>query len=356
MGRADGNRGLRDLVQHRRSNASLCLREQPLRPRQHDPGRLEHRSRSAARADQRIRRRVHSLRRARRADSRGFRSALVDLADPAMLIAVQGILLAVGALPVFWLGRKHLSSEHSAALFAFSYLLYLPVQYSALNDFHPVTLAIPFLLFAIWYADENRLLPFLIFAILAASTKEEIPLAVAGLAVWFAIRHRRWLMGAAVAGGAVLWTVVAIGLVIPHYSPSGANPFSGRYAAVGDSPRALATTIVTDPAEIAEQMAEPRDRAYLLSLFAPYAFLSAGAPLLLLPAIPGTSGQFTLGILVSDVDAVSIRKRDRPIRRRGRSLRPTPGRKTIPQVSTSAPAPRVDGLPDGRTRSAFALG
>ena len=76
--------------------------------------------------------------------------------SPAMLLTVQAGAVALGALPVFWLARKHLASERAALGFALAYLLYPAVQWLTLNEFHPVALATPFLLFALWYLDEGN--------------------------------------------------------------------------------------------------------------------------------------------------------------------------------------------------------
>src|SRR3954454_16564527 len=119
--------------------------------------------------------------------------------SPHMLLAVQAILIALGALPVFWLARKHLDSEAAATGFGLAYLLFPATQWLTLNEFHPVALACPFLLFAVWYLDEDRLLPFSLFALLAMLTKEEIPLVVAGMGVSYAVTRRR-RVGAAIAG------------------------------------------------------------------------------------------------------------------------------------------------------------
>ena len=41
-----------------------------------------------------------------------------------MLLVAQAVAVALGALPVFWLARKHLGSERAALGFALAYLLY----------------------------------------------------------------------------------------------------------------------------------------------------------------------------------------------------------------------------------------
>src|SRR5207253_5441046 len=111
--------------------------------------------------------------------------------SPDVLLLAQAAALALGALPVFWLGRKHLGTERAGLGVALAYLLYPPVQWLALNEFHAVALACPLLLGAFWYLDEGRLLPFALFAAAACTTKEEIGLVVAGFGAWYLLGPRR---------------------------------------------------------------------------------------------------------------------------------------------------------------------
>ena len=41
-----------------------------------------------------------------------------------MLLVAQAVAIALGALPVFWLARKHLCHQRAALGFALAYLLY----------------------------------------------------------------------------------------------------------------------------------------------------------------------------------------------------------------------------------------
>src|SRR5205085_3907462 len=119
--------------------------------------------------------------------------------SPEMLLVLQAVAVAAGAFPVFSLARKHLGSDRAALGFALAYLLLPAVQWLTLNEFHPVALATPLLLFAFWYLDEDRLVPFAICAVLACACKEEIPLVVAGFGIWYALSRRRYRPGAAIA-------------------------------------------------------------------------------------------------------------------------------------------------------------
>lgn len=206
--------------------------------------------------------------------------------DASLLLVVQAVAVALGAMPVFLLARKHLGSEWAGTGFALLYLLYPPTLWLTLDDFHPVAFATPLLLAAIWFLDEERLLPFAIAAAAAALTKEQVGLAVGALGVWYAIAHRRRLAGALIACAGVAVAVLALAVVVPHYAPAGSSPFESRYRAVGGSPLGIVRTAASHPLRVAGAAVEGRDLAYVRDLLLPLLGLPLLAPLLAATALP----------------------------------------------------------------------
>ena len=204
--------------------------------------------------------------------------------SPAMLLTVQAIAVALGALPVFWLARKHLGSERAAVGFAVAYLLYPAVEWLTLNEFHPVALATPLLLFALWYLDADRLVPFAAFAFAAALCKEQIPLVVAAFGIWYALARREWAPGLAIAVIGVAGTAISIGLVVPHFNEGASSAFYGRYDEVGGSPGGILRTALTDPGKLLAVAFDERGLDYLAALVLPLALLCLASPLVLLAA------------------------------------------------------------------------
>ena len=216
--------------------------------------------------------------------------------SPAMLLVVQAVVVALGALPAFWLARKHLNSERLGTLFALVYLLYAPVQWLPLDEFHPVAFACPLLLFAVWYLDEERLAAALPFLALAVLTKEEVPLVVAALGIWYALARGQRIAGAALAVAGTAVGAFYLAVVIPHFREGAAPAFYDRYDAVGGSPTGILETAFTDPLVLVRAVTEGRDLAYLLQLALPLAAAFVVAPLMLLPALPELAAN-----LLSDV-------------------------------------------------------
>ncbi len=204
---------------------------------------------------------------------------------PELLLTVQAAAVAAGALPVFWLARRHLRSEPAALGFALAYLLYPPLQWATLSEFHPVVLACPLLLYALWFLDGDRLLPFAAFAAVAVLAKEEIPLVVAGAGIWYGVSRRRWLLGASIAAAGIALTVLAVEVVVPHYAEH-PSAFFGRYDEVGGSPAGVVKEALTDPLHVLSVALDGDGLRYLVALLAPLAALPALAPLALLVAAP----------------------------------------------------------------------
>ena len=220
--------------------------------------------------------------------------------DPSILLVAQAAIVALGALPVFWLARKHLGSQRAALGFALAYLLYPPVQWLVLDDFHAVALACPFLLFAFWYLDEDRLGAFAVFGVLAALTKEEVGFAVAGLGLWYALARGQRRTGLAIAAAGTAVSLLAILVVLPAFS-EGESDFYRRYGEVGGSPGGIAETAVTDPLRLLEVAFDATGVGYLARLAAPLA-LALLAPLALLPAVP----ELAINLLSSTPTQTSI--------------------------------------------------
>jgi uncharacterized membrane protein len=206
--------------------------------------------------------------------------------SPLTLAAVQVAAVALGAVPVFWLGRRHLESEGMAALLALAYLAYPWIAWSAVDTFHPVTLAIPLFLFCIWFLEDDRLVPFALCAVPAALTGELMGATIAALGIWYALARGRRLAGAAIALGGAAWTWFALAVIVPAFAKGGESIFYGAYERVGGTPWGLLRTTVTDPGAIVAEATGSHDLLYVALLGAPLCGLFLLAPGLAAVALP----------------------------------------------------------------------
>jgi uncharacterized membrane protein len=205
--------------------------------------------------------------------------------SPLMLALAQVAVVALGALPVFWLGRRHLGSERHAGVLALAYLTYPWVATSAVGAIHPVTFAITFLLFAVWALDSDRLVPFAFFAALTMSTGELMGLPILGLGVWYALARGRRLAGSLIAFAGLAWSLLAVHVIVSHFRGDD-SVYYGFYDEVGGSPAGVVRTLFTDPGAVLGALTEAHDFVYLVWLGLPLLFLFLLFPGLAAVALP----------------------------------------------------------------------
>jgi len=211
--------------------------------------------------------------------------------SPMALALAQIAVVSLGALPIFWLARKRLESERLAGILALAYLAYPWVATSAYGAIHPVTFAITFLLFCVWFLETDRLVPFAVFALLTMSTGELMGLPVMALGIWFAFGFGRRPAGAAIAAAGFAWTAFALLVVVPHYR-TGDNQFFGFYDQIGGTPQGVLRTAFTHPWTLLGALVEGNDVAYLFWLTVPLLglfFLSPGLAAVATPQLLANS-------------------------------------------------------------------
>jgi len=218
---------------------------------------------------------------------------------PLTLAAVQIAACALGALPVFWLGRRHLGSEKAAALIALSYLAYPWLAWTTLDAMHPVTLAIPLFLFAIWFLDSERIWAFALCAVLIVATGELMGLTLACLGLWYWLSRGHRRAGIVIACAGLAWTIICLKLVIPHFWGE-ESQFYGYFASIGGSPEGVLRTAVTDPGSIVKALVTGRDLLYVVLLAAPL-----GASFLLTPALAAVAIPYLAANGLSSIEAAT---------------------------------------------------
>jgi uncharacterized membrane protein len=219
----------------------------------------------------------------------------IAVPSPLTLAGLQILAVALGALPVFWLGRRHTGSDRTAALIALAYLAYPWVAWTALDAFHPVTLAIPLLLFGIWFLDGDRIVPFAICAALVATTGELMGFVIAALGIWYAVARRRTQAGVVITVAGIAASFVALYVVVPAFS-GGPSVYYGPFDDVGGSPQGLIRTALSEPTAIVSAVSEGRDLLYLVLLSAPLAGAFLLSPGLAAVALP----QLAVNLLADD--------------------------------------------------------
>ncbi len=216
--------------------------------------------------------------------------------DPRTLLALQTVVVALGAWPIYLLARERLETNPAALVFPLSYLLYPALEAANMFDFHPTTLVAGLFPFAFYFLEKRRYALFFLLAVLIMCCKEEMPLLVMMLGLYALLLQRNWRVGSAAMALGIAWFVVAVCVIIPHFNPEGQSPYLGSYSQVGEGPVGILRTALTDPMAIVRTMLTREKLVYLRDLFTPVGFICLLGPQVLFLCLP------TLGIILLSGD------------------------------------------------------
>jgi uncharacterized membrane protein len=190
---------------------------------------------------------------------------------PETLLVVQAIALAVGIVPVFLLGRMVLRNSWVALIPAIAYLATPALGWLNLENFHPDSLEVPLLLFALYFMSRARWRPYLVMVLLLMTVKEDTALVLIPLGIYVALRHNR-RMGILTAGIAVAWFALMMFVVQPALSGATAGALDSWRIPYGGFGGLLAT-FFKRPWEVVTYLLSADKAKYLFQLFTPVLFL-----------------------------------------------------------------------------------
>ncbi len=203
--------------------------------------------------------------------------------SPKALLLAQTAVLAAGALPLYALARRQLASAPAALLLALVYLLYPPMQWSNMYEFHPETFATPVLLGAFYALHRAHWKTYYTLLILATFTKETVGLAVAAVGFYALFIDRR------VGIRTILLGILAMGVAMETvrlFNHGVSSPYIALYAPLGSTPGAILAHLARHPFAVAATLETNTTLNYLRDLLLPLCFLPLLAPEVLLLTAP----------------------------------------------------------------------
>ena len=220
-----------------------------------------------------------------------------------LLELCETVILAAGAIPVFWMARRHSGSSTCASLLAVTWLLYAPLQYLDIEidykTFRPMSFGVTALLFGLDLLERGRLKSTAVCFLLALSAKEDFALILAPLGIWLSVCAWRQQasstsqsphssvapgIGLTLFAGGYLLLVTRV--VIPWFRNGEEVHYARYFARFGDTLGEIVLSMLTQPGLVLDEFVTVSSTNYLLALFVPLAFLPLLSPGRLLVAAP----------------------------------------------------------------------
>lgn len=203
--------------------------------------------------------------------------------DPKTILVLQTFFITLGALPIFWIGYEKTKSYFFGLCFSCAYLLYPPIQYGNLNDFHPDMLATSFLFFAFYYAMRKSRIKYFSFLILAIMCKEYISLIAVMMGIYIFRKDKKIAIFSFFAG--VCWFLITY-KIMPILFSRKENMLIEFYSHVGNSSNEILKNIILHPIKLFLEFTTIDRIINSIALLLPLGFLSFFNLPILLIAFP----------------------------------------------------------------------
>jgi uncharacterized membrane protein len=203
------------------------------------------------------------------------------------LLLVQSIIIASAGVPFFLLARKVLAANQAAWLMTIAFLFYPTVVTNQVNQIHWEYWALPYVVGAVYFLEEERFWPFLVCAILTMTGQESMPLTAGMFGVYAATRRRglKWIVSPIVL--AFAYGVFIFRVVIPHFAGAHGYIVAHYFGDLGNTPGELIKTCLTRPWRVIAQMWDLDRAVYLVQMLQPLLWVTPLLSWEILLALPG---------------------------------------------------------------------
>lgn len=234
-----------------------------------------------------------------------------------LLELCESLALAAGALPVYWIVRRHCGSKRVATLLAGAYLLYFPLQFLDiaidLKTFRPIAFGVPLVLFALDQLERGRYGTMIVLLLFALSAKEDYALVIAPLGVWIALRQARsraslqkrtggvagmaasgdgppteaparmasgrlGVLGLMLAVFGAVYLVIATQVVIPWFRAGAEVHYARYFSKFGETLGEIGWNMLSNPGLLFGELLTVNTVVYALGLLLPLGFVPLLAP------------------------------------------------------------------------------
>lgn len=247
---------------------------------------------------------------------------------PVTLLVAQALLAAASVVPVCRAGAELLGPGYGRAIGA-AYGFSWGLQQMVNTDFHEIAFAVPLLAFALSAMVRGRQRAAVLWALPLVLVKEDQGFTLVAIGLIIAFAYRRRGLGFFLAGWGLLWSLLAILVIIPHFNAQhvyaywrmgGGVSSAGGHLSVGG----LWTSLSTDASTKLSTLA---------LILAATAFLAVRSPVVL-AAVPGLALRFVSNnsafwgtgwhynatvmpiVFIAAIDALARMRAGRPARRK----------------------------------------
>lgn len=202
------------------------------------------------------------------------------------LTLAQALALSLSGIPIFLLASRVFISEKVGLLWAIIYLVNPFILNAAVWDFHPITLAVPFVAMSMLSIETKNLRLLLFSCLVILLCKEHLGIMVIGFGFLWWIRTKHWKSAIVIILIGMAHFILVLMAIMPALSPTGEHSQIERYSWLGNSIKEVLHTIFNRPLFILNKVFFGMGGAvYLSFILVIFMGLPLAAPEFLLPGL-----------------------------------------------------------------------
>lgn len=191
--------------------------------------------------------------------------------SPLFLLWLQTLLIATSIIPFAKIAHRYLGSRLTLVAAALFFLN--PLVYNiALYEFHGIVVALPLLLWSIWWYQQRRYGLWLVSLAAVVLVREDMPFVVAGWGVMAFIDRRGWRWWAPPFFAAAAWFPIAQH-IIRVANHDGVYKYLAFYRTLGATPLAMASYPFLHPLLFLQRILSINNLGTILGLTVSFGFL-----------------------------------------------------------------------------------
>lgn len=201
------------------------------------------------------------------------------------LLFLETVAVALGAIPLYLLGRRHLGPIAALAI-VFAYLIYVPLHFLNLYEFQPRAFALGLMFLLFYLLDVKNLRGYILTILLLLTTRTDVALIVGmmGVYAWLHHKPRKFILSSLGLGFG--WFVLAALVIVPRFNTGGSFQYLNWYRWMGSTPSEIVVTIITRPLFVLQNVVTLPKINFLTQIFGEVGFLPLLRPDVLLVGLP----------------------------------------------------------------------
>ncbi len=205
------------------------------------------------------------------------------------LLLLQTAAIGLSAVPLYYIAKSSLKSNYYALLIVIVYLLYSPVIYNNLFDFHADHLIILLMFWGFYFLQKDKPLAFFLVCLPGLFLKESLILSMGAMGFYAIICYRKYKSGGILFIGAAIFFYLVTKYIMPYLGYDlyiGIISHEGSFSYLGSNLFEAAKNLLLHPWIAVRELMNVWKMGYLAFLLLPLLFIPLLSPLSLVPAIP----------------------------------------------------------------------